>query len=61
MDNFIEYNNMPCLNITQLQNRITRITLEQMHNYTAHIKRSNNIFMKSCYNFWNSSPNKMKT
>ena len=60
LPSYFTSNNMPCLNITQLQNRITRITLDQMYNYTAHIKGPNNCFMKSCYKSWNSLPIRIK-
>ena len=60
LPSYFTSNNIPCLNITQLQNRITQITLDQMYNYTAHIKGPNNCFMKSCYKFWNSLPIRIK-
>ena len=54
-------NNMPAMNASQLQNRITRISLEQMYNYKEIIKSTDTYFKASCYKIWNSLPFEVKT
>ena len=60
LPHYFTSNIMPCLNVSQLQNKITRIALEQMYNYKICIKKSNTYFKKNCYKLWNSLPLSIK-
>ena len=56
LPSYFASNNMPSLNVSQLQNRITRITLEQMYDYKIDCNTLDNSFKKNCYKLWNSLP-----
>ena len=47
---------MPAFNITQLQNRVTRISLDQMYNYKNTFISIDTPFKSSCVKIWNNQP-----
>ena len=52
---------MPALNITQLQNRVTRISLDQMYNYKNTLSSMDTSFKTSCVKIWNNQTIDLKT
>ena len=56
LPNYFTSSIMPCLNISQLHNRITRITLEQMYNYKLDLKCPKKSFKRICFENWNCLP-----
>ena len=61
LPSYFTNNNMPAVNTTQLQNRITRISLQQMYNYESINKSTHSFFSKNCYQLWNSLPLEVKS
>ena len=53
-------NVMPNLNVSQLQNKISKISLEQMYDYKYEPKLSNSHIKISCIKYWNSLPFNIK-
>ena len=51
---------MPSLNISQLDNRITRITLEKMYDYKQQAGGFETEFQNMCKSLWNSLPFDLK-
>ena len=49
-------NVMPKFNIYQLQNKISRVSLEQMYNYKNEPNSSNSLIKFNCVKHWNSLP-----
>ena len=60
LPNYFSSNIMPHLNTNQLQNRITRISLEQMYDYRLDVKSPKICFKKVCCELWNSLPLNIK-
>ena len=54
-------NIMPNFYINQLENKISRISLDQMYNYKYAPKITNIPFKESCIKWWNSLPFKIKS
>ena len=52
---------MPDFNAIQLQNRVTRISLEQMYNYRISFTSTNTPFKSNCVKIWNSQSVDLKT
>ena len=52
---------MPDFNAIQLQNRVTRISLEQMYNYRNSFTSTNTPFKYNCVKIWNSQSVDLKT
>ena len=53
-------NTMPSMNVSQLENRITRVSLEKMYDYKTEIKGSDTNFKNSCIRVWNLLPFEIK-
>ena len=51
---------MPSMNDIQLENRITRVSLENMYDYKIEKRVSETHFKENCIKFWNLLPFKMK-
>ena len=51
---------MPSMNDSQLENRITRVSLEKMYDYKIVIRSSETHFRENCIKFWNLLPFEMK-
>ena len=49
-------NVMPNFNTAQLQNKISRISLEQMYDYKYEPHLSNSNIKNACIKYWNSLP-----
>ena len=52
---------MPKLNVSQLGNKISRVSLEQMYNYQTQIITSTTDFQINCIQYWNSLPMTIKS
>ena len=53
-------NTMPIMNDIQLENRITRVSLENMYDYKVEKRASETHFKENCIKFWNLLPFEMK-
>ena len=60
LPSYFTCNNMPIINTNQLQNRITRISLQQMYNYESKTSSTYSYFKRNCYKLWNSLPLEVK-
>ena len=54
-------NIMPKLNVCQLGNKISRVSLNQMYNYEIKTTPLTTDFQSSCINYWNSLPMAIKS
>ena len=59
LPSYFSNNIMPIINTNQLQNKITRISLQHMYNYESTTTES--FFRKNCYLLWNSLPLDIKS
>ena len=54
-------NVMPSLNVFQLQNNISKTSLEQMYDYKYEPNLSNSHIKTNCIKYWNSLPFDIKS
>ena len=58
---YFSTNVMPNFNVNQLQNKISKVSLDQMYNYRNEIQLSNSQIKINCINHWNSLPFDIKS
>ena len=54
-------NIMPNFNVSQLGNKISRVSLNQMYNYETKTAASTTDFQHNCIKYWNSLPLTIKS
>ena len=58
---YFSTNVMPNFNVNQLQNKISKVSLEEMYNYKNEIQVSNSNIKMNCIKNWNSLPFDIKS